>query len=49
LDKIQIEELQGVSAQSEAITQAVEAFYASNAVETPGVQPADFARVLLPA
>lgn len=41
--------LSGVSAQSEAITQAVEAFYASNSVETPGIQPADLARVLIPA
>jgi len=41
--------LSGVPAQSEAITQAVEAFYASNSVETPGVQPSDFARVLIPA
>jgi lipoate-protein ligase A len=41
--------LSGIPAQSEAITQAVAAFYASNTVETPGVQPADFARVLIPA
>ncbi len=41
--------LNGIPAQSEAITQAVAAFYANNTVETPGVQPADFARVLIPA
>lgn len=41
--------LSGIPAQSEAITQAVAEFYAGNSVETPGVQPADFARVLLPA
>jgi lipoate-protein ligase A len=29
--------------------QEVEAFYANNSVETLGVKPADFVRVLLPA
>jgi len=41
--------LSGVSAQNEAITQAIESFYAQNTVETPGVLPADFARALIPA
>jgi lipoate-protein ligase A len=41
--------LNGVSAQTEAVSAAIEAFYAQNTVETPGVLPADFARALIPA
>jgi lipoate-protein ligase A len=41
--------LDGVAATPEAITQAVEAFYASQSIESPGVQPADFGKVLVPA
>jgi lipoate-protein ligase A len=41
--------LNGISAQNEAVTQAIESFYAQNMVETPGVLPADFARALIPA
>lgn len=41
--------LDGVKAQNEAITQAIEDFYARHAVETPGIQPGDFARALIPA
>ena len=41
--------LDGVKAQSEAITRAIEDFYAGHAVETPGIQPGDFARALIPA
>jgi len=41
--------LNGVSARTEAVAQAIENFYARNTVETPGVLPADFARALIPA
>ncbi len=38
--------LQGVPAENEAITQAVARFYQQHGVESPGVEPADFAHVL---
>ncbi len=41
--------LDGVSADPESVTEAVAQFYARRSVESPGVQPADFARVLTPA
>ncbi|NPV57648.1 MAG: lipoate--protein ligase family protein [Anaerolineae bacterium] len=41
--------LEGVLAESQAITQAAADFYAEQQVESPGVQPEDFARVLTPA
>ena len=41
--------LNGVSAQTEAVAQAIENFYAQNAIESPGVQPMDFAKILVPA
>jgi lipoate-protein ligase A len=41
--------LEGVSANSGAVTEAVTQFYARRAVESPGVQPADFAQALIPA
>ncbi len=39
--------LEGVEAQTEAITAAVDAFYQQYAVESPGVLPVDFARALV--
>jgi lipoate-protein ligase A len=39
--------LNGVAASPEAITAAVQAFYEHQQVESPGLQPADFARALL--
>jgi hypothetical protein len=41
--------LNGVSADAESVTETVEQFYARQSVESPGVQPEDFARVLIPA
>ncbi len=38
--------LEGVAAETEPITAAVEAFYQERAIESPGVVPADFAQVL---
>jgi lipoate---protein ligase len=38
--------LEGVSTEADAITQAVTNFYQSRGVESPGVVPADFAKVL---
>jgi lipoate-protein ligase A len=40
--------LSGIPAQSEAITKAIESFYECNSIESPGVQPMDFARGLIP-
>ncbi|MEW6242510.1 MAG: lipoate protein ligase C-terminal domain-containing protein [Chloroflexota bacterium] len=41
--------LNDISAEPAAVTQAVESFYSREAVESPGVLPSDFARVLVPA
>ena len=41
--------LEGVPFDALAIEQAVEAFYDRESVESPGMQPADFARALIPA
>ena len=38
--------LEGIAAETEPITAAVEAFYQERAIESPGVVPADFAQVL---
>jgi len=40
--------LEGTPADMDAIRHVVEAFYISQSVESPGLQPADFARVLTP-
>jgi lipoate-protein ligase A len=41
--------LEGIYAEFEAVTGAIESFYAQTSVESPGVQPADFARALVQA
>jgi lipoate---protein ligase len=41
--------LHEVSADTEAVTEAVTKFYTHQKVESPGVRPEDFARVLIPA
>jgi lipoate-protein ligase A len=41
--------LEGVAVETEMITAAVVEFYTARAVESPGVLPQDFARVLVPA
>ncbi len=38
--------LEGIAADPEAITEAVQRFYRENGIETPGVQPDDFAQSL---
>jgi lipoate-protein ligase A len=46
-DLVELEQaLDGVNAETDAITQSVIAFYEKNNIESPGVMPADFARVL---
>ncbi len=41
--------LTGVAADAAAIEHAIQGFYTGHAVETPGVQPVDFAQALVPA
>jgi len=41
--------LHGVSADVATVAQVIEDFYAQNKVESPGVQPIDFAKILVPA
>lgn len=41
--------LEGVAADTESVKGAIETFYAQRAIETPGVQPMDLAKVLVPS
>ena len=41
--------LTGVAADEASLTEAIEQFYAEKEIDSPGVQPADFAKVLSPA
>jgi lipoate-protein ligase A len=41
--------LGGVSANAESVKSAIEKFYIAQSIESPGVQPADFAAALFPA
>jgi len=41
--------LHGVAADLTTVAQFIENFYAQNKIESPGVQPMDFARILVPA
>jgi len=41
--------LHGVSADLATVAQFIENFYAQNKIESPGVQPMDFAKILVPA
>jgi lipoate-protein ligase A len=40
--------LEGVSVDPKAVSQTIEQFYARKSIESPGVQPQDFAKVLIP-
>ena len=41
--------LTDVVADEASLTEAIKKFYAENEIDSPGVQPADFAKVLSPA
>ena len=41
--------LHGISADVATVAQFIENFYAQNKIESPGVQPIDFAKILVPA
>lgn len=41
--------LQGVSADQESVAEAIRKYYAQREIESPGVQPEDFAQALFPA
>jgi lipoate-protein ligase A len=43
------ESLNGVEADTASVTRAVESFYASRSIESPGLQPADISKALVPA
>jgi lipoate-protein ligase A len=41
--------LEGVSVDPQAVSQVVEQFYAREAIESPGLQPQDFVKILIPS
>ena len=47
-DLLQLEKaLEGVAVDASSVTEAVSRFYALRSIESPGVQPGDFARLLI--
>jgi lipoate-protein ligase A len=41
--------LEGVSVDAQAVSRAIEQFYARESIESPGLQPQDFAKILIPS